>query len=267
MNGMKIAGCTLLALLVFSYLPASLLGQPKPAAKPSAQEQQDSRAKRGMDKHPGAAKVDPDVYRRLKKRRDGRLYVMVTLNPLPQEAVSDQQRKAAAKKSQDELVAKMPPEEFEVGYRFERDPIVFGFVGIAGLEKLAGDSGVLAVQYKVEPAVHRKSGDHPGEFVYVIVLLRPRPAEQATLDALQKAFDEAKEPEQAKAELEKLERFAERLLTPVLSELTPDDFRFQSVSRDSMPAFWGLASREGIEKLAKNPHVLGVGAMPEERDP
>lgn len=235
--------------LATACLPASVRGQ----ASSTDQAQQPSHRK-GPAALKAQPKIHPDVYRRLEKSRDGRVYVMVTLKPLPKEAVSDEQRTAAAKKSQDELIAEMPPDIFEVGYRFERDPIVFGYAKTPGLEKLARNTNVQTVQYKVEPEVHRRLKLSSDGFVFVLVVVNSQEC-----DRLWEAIPETQD---ARPLLEQLERLAKRIQGEVLVDMSPREFRV--FSKDTYePDFWGWVSKDGLEKLAKHPKV-GVGATPEE---
>lgn len=159
MNGTKSKGIALTILLAVSYGCSSSLRQSKPEAESGDQEQKQSEATPTKGKPPVKAKIDPEVYEWLKKMPDGRLYVTVTLKPLPKDAVSEAQRKAAAKKSQDEFLAEISPEVFRVGHRCERVPILFGYTEAIGLQKLARNAKVQSVQYKVEPEVHKKTQD------------------------------------------------------------------------------------------------------------
>lgn len=242
MNATKIRGIALIVLLAVSYGSSRSLGQTKAERGSGDQEQKQPKVTRTKGKPPAKAKIHPDVYRRLEHSRDGRAYVMVTLKPLPNEAVSDQQRKAAAKKSQDEFVAKMGADEFEVGYRHARDPILFGHVNATGLEKLAREDRIATVQYKIEANVHAKIRENPEEPVYVIVVLR-------AVDRKGKSHGERTALVNASQER-------------VLRRLGPEDFKLEWQFR-LYADFSGWASVQGLEKLAKDRDVVEIGVIPQ----
>ena len=200
------------------------------------------------------AKVDPEVYEWLEKMPDGRLYVMVTLKPLPKDAVSDVQRKAAAKKSQDEFLAEMPPGAFEVGYRYEREPILFGYVKAAGLQNLARNAKVQSVQYRVEPEVHRRLRISSDGFAYAYVVVNSPECHRMLW-----ALSDAENPGQA---IDELEREVKRIEDTVLQSLSAKEFKFLSRSK-IRPRLLGWVSKEGLEKLVRDPRIR-VGWAPDE---
>lgn len=210
-------------------------------------------------------KIDLDVSQRLEKSRDGRLYVMVTLKPLPEEAVSDQQRKSEAKKRQDELVGKMTAGEFELGYRHERDPILFGHVNAAGLKKLERDPNVEAVQFKVLPSVHRRLKERPREFVHVLVALRLSDEDAQKLEEFNDTFNQVQDSASAELQLKAVKEFVDRIRDRVLSELAPGDFKLHYGSPFDADA-WGLARSAAIEQLTKHPDVEAIAYIREEEN-
>ena len=265
MNAVKTKGNAVAILLAFSCGCHPSLAQPKPKGDSSAQEQSQSQATAAKGKPPAKLKIAPDVYQRLEQSRDGRVYVMVTLRPLPKEAASDAQRTLAAAKSQDELVTKMSLDDFEVGHRHESDPILFGHVNAAGLKELERDQNVESVQFKVVAAVHRRLKEDPGEFVHVLVAVHLSDEETKEIDELERAVGQAHDSASAELQLAALKKLVDRIRNRVLSGLARSDFRLHYGSPFDADA-WGLARRAAIEQLTKRADVEAIGYNPKEGD-
>lgn len=241
MSVKKIKGIVLVSLLTISYGPRPSLGQSKPGRESGVQEQKQPNATPTKGKRPAKPKIDPDVYRRLEKSRDGRVYVMVTLKPLQKEAVSDEQRKAATKKSQDELVARMGSDKFEVGYRLQGYPVLFGHVSATGLAALGQDKKVVSVKLKVEAGVHQQLLNSPDGAAYIFVVLELAEREGRTFNQRRALVSEIQD------------RFLDRY--------DPEEFKVEW--RYTLGAeFTGWASPRGLEELTRDPAVQSIGVIP-----
>lgn len=265
MHATKDKRIALIILLAVSYGSSPSLGQTKAERGAGDQEQKQPKVTPTKGKAPAKTKIDFDVFRRLERSGDGRVYVMVTLKPLPKEAVSDQQRKSGAKKSRDELAGRMTTGEFEFGYGHELDPILFGDVNAAGLKKLERDPNVEAVQFKVLPSVHRRLKERPGEFVHVLVAVRLSDEDTQKVDELEMAVNQAHDSASAELELAALKRFVDRIRDRVLSELAPGSFKLQYGSPFDADA-WGLARSTAIEQLTKRLDVEAIAYIREEEN-
>lgn len=241
MNTTKIKGIALVSLLAISLGPRPSPGQSKSNSESGAQKQKQPHVMPPKGKPQVKAKIDPDVYGRLEKSRNGRVYVMVTLKQLPKEAVSDGARRKAAKKSQDEFIAKMATDEFEIGYRHGNDPVLFAYVSSAGLQQMARNQDVRSVRYKVEPGVHEKLSASSDGTVRVHVRLK-------------QVGRGIKELELRKARVKSIQ-------DEVLSKLSDRDFelawRYQIYE-----SLGGYATQDGVELLAKDDNVIGIGISP-----
>lgn len=235
MKGHMMRKMLLVVTLVMVCWPASVRAQ----ANNTDKAQRPSHRK-GPAALKAQLKIAPDVYQRLEKSRDGRVYVMVTLKPLPREARSDEQRKAAARRSQDELVAKIAPGEFEVGYRHERDPILFGHVNAAGLATVAGHPNVESIQFKIEAGVHQELETSTDGKALVYVALTRVPWKGRTLD--HRMFS--------------VKQIQDRVLRGLDEQEFTIKWRY-----DLFASVSGWGNGRALEKLALDPDVITIGVV------
>ena len=184
-------------------------------------------------------KIHPDVLSKLEKSEDGKVYVLVTLKPLPKEGLSKEQRKAMAKEKQNKLLAKLAEGDFTADYRFEIEPRIIGLVNETGLAKIAEDPQVVAVESsRIGPGVIRALGQAADGKVFVMILLTTLPGtDDRPLDDVKAMIQQHQEK--------------------VLDSLTQEDFEIAhrlSVTEVLM----GYLKPSGIPKMATDPTIRGV---------
>ncbi len=184
-------------------------------------------------------RIEPDVYTELESSADGTAYIIVTLNPVAQGMPTPEQRAASLSKVQDRVLAKMPPGEFKLVYRFETAPILVGHVNAAGLAKLAGDPSVVSVERsKIEADVFPKLQSSDDGTVGVCMQLTPVGRGAPTR-------------EQKKALVKEIQ-------DRVLGKLAPGEFKIGGYRRSNTAYLRGHINAAGLAKLATDSDVLAV---------
>ena len=99
MNATTIMRMIVAVALLSGVLSSTLQAQSGAKHQPGTPKTQEPQDKRNMEKRPGATqeRIHPDVRSRLDESEDGRVYVLVTLKPLPKEGLTKERRKAMAK--------------------------------------------------------------------------------------------------------------------------------------------------------------------------
>ena len=190
-------------------------------------------------------RIAPEVYAELETSSDATAYVAITLKVTSEEKLgkpedpTPEQKKTAVKRIQDKVLAKMATGEFKVVYRFQTAPILVGHVNAAGLAKLGGERGLVAVSpSKIEPDVYTKVQSSEDGRVHVIVnLTRVRQGAPAS--------------QQRKA-------LVKQIQDRVLDKLAPGQFKIRWRFEIS-GGFSGHINAAGLAKLATDPDVVSVG--------
>jgi len=89
--------------------------------------------------------VDPDVYAELNRTSEGRVYVLVVLQPLQSRIATLEQRKAAVAAIQGQVLVTVLPQDFEVVYRYQTFPGLTGWASASGLAVLETHPDVIRV--------------------------------------------------------------------------------------------------------------------------
>lgn len=230
------AGDTILISPADRYMLASYA----PIEPPSSQDPKKPQTDQKTAKRPGPTKdpIHPDVRSKLEKSNDGRVYVLVTLKPMPREGLTKEQRKAMAEERQDQLLAKLAEGKFTVDHRFETEPRMIGHINAGGLAKLAKQPDAPAVQLsKFEPGVIPALNNSPDGKVFVMILLTTLPTDDRPLADVKAMIQQHQEK--------------------VLDRLTQEDFEIAhrlSVTEVLM----GYLKSSGIPKVATDPRIRGV---------
>lgn len=232
-----IVAVTILSGVLWSAVQAQSGARQSPGP-PKTQEQQD---KQKAEKRPGATKdpIHPDVRSKLEKSENGKVYVLVTLKPLPKEGLTKEQRKDLAKDKQDKLLSSLAEGEFTVDHRFETEPRMIGHVNAKGLDKLGRDKGVATVEpSKIEPLVFPGLAKSETEKIIVLVPLRPVGRSVSTQ--------------------QERKRVVKEIQQKVLARMGEGNFEveYQYVL---IAALTGRVNVDGLEKLAVDDDVVAVG--------
>lgn len=233
-----IVGVAVLSGVLWSAVQAQSEGE-QSSAPPKTQEPQD---KPKTETRPAAPqdKIHPDVRSKLEKSDDGRVYVLVTLKPLPKEGLTKEQRKAMAKEKQDKLLAKLGEGEFTVDHRFGIEPRMIGYITVSGIDRLGNDATVVSVtSSKIEPPIFPALRVSETGTVAVIVGIDKQPGRRA-----------------ANAEQKKVINI--QIQSRVLERLDSSDFTIR-YKFDSTGGFSAEVRAGALETLATHPDVEGVG--------
>lgn len=181
-------------------------------------------------------RVHPDV--RAKPRSKG--YVAITLKPEIQKDATPQQQKAAIKKVQDKVLARMAAEEFKLVYRFKSTAMLVGHLKDAGLAELNEDPKVVSVApSKIRADVFAKLQESDDGTVQVIVNLT-RVTQGAPISDQRKAA-------------------VKQIQDRVLSTLTAKEFKAPVRFNQMVSHLAGHANSAGLAKLQAHPDVWAVG--------
>ncbi|MCK4659266.1 MAG: S8 family serine peptidase [Phycisphaerae bacterium] len=183
-------------------------------------------------------RVDPVVYSEVEMCPEGTPSVIVILKPVDPEVPTPEQKRTVVRETQDKVLAKMAPGEFEVTYRFETAAMLVGHVNAAGLTKLATDPDVVAVSpNKIEPDVFAKLQSSAESTVYVNVTLRAVDPEVPT-------------PEQRAALVRKIQ-------DGVLARMATGEFKI-AYRFETVAMMIGHVNAAGLAKFAVDPDVVWV---------
>lgn len=241
MNSTRIMRMIVAVTILSGVLWSTLQAQSEATHSPGPSKTQEPQVDQKTQKRPGVTKdpIHPDVRSKLDESDDGRVYVLVTLKPLPKEGLTKEQRKAMAEDKQDKLLAKLGEGEFKVDHRFETEPRMIGHISAVGLTKVGKDTGVARVELsKIDPAVFPALAVTSNGRLRVIVTLQGMEPKKLT-------------PEQRKPLVKEIQ-------DRVLSHLTPTEFEV-IVRLTLITLLAGNTTGRGLEELATDPEVKGVG--------
>ncbi|MCK4343166.1 MAG: S8 family serine peptidase [Phycisphaerae bacterium] len=191
----------------------------------------------------GLGKITSDVHTKLEKSEDDTAFVCIILKATGKEKPAPAKRRAAIKKVQDKVLARLEPGEFKLAWRFETAAMLVGHINAAGLERLATVQAVVMVRpSKTELKVFIKLENSTDGMADVLVNLRPVPGKRPM-------------------PLEELKSKAKEIQDRVLSVFEPGEFKGPN-QRSIIPSLDGYFNAAGLAKLEAHPDVVGVGVDP-----
>lgn len=92
------------------------------------------------------SKVIPSVHAELRRAAKGRIYVIIRLRPAKREGSSEEENGDARKQSQDTVVKRFAPGEFQLFYRYDSSPTITGMITPGGLAMAENIQGVVSIR-------------------------------------------------------------------------------------------------------------------------
>ncbi|MCK4343167.1 MAG: S8 family serine peptidase [Phycisphaerae bacterium] len=196
----------------------------------------------------GPGKITSDVSTKLEKSDDGTAFVCVILKAAGKEKSSPKKRKAAIKRVQDKVLARLEPGEFKLAWRFETAEMLVGHINATGVARLANDPDVVMIRpSKINPELFTEIESSDDRTTAAIVFLKRvnRRKWEGSRSQRRLILEE---------KMCKVKAIQER----VLSVFKPGEFRITHQPRIGA-MLGGYVNAAGLAKLEAHPDVIGAG--------